>query len=636
VTRWIVLITLAIVLSGCGGGDYSSDNTIKLDKWDYVVSDSVDVSSNLQQLSYSHGQLHWQSLEKLSLSDVSPEGSIWLRADMPRTSFEYPTLVLRNSNISFDCIADDSLVFTKNAPESGDQLHRPSWYFISLPVNSNNSMLYLRYQVSNSFRVPDVAVIVERGGESGVQASVARRGLPKFFGTVILEAIGLCLIAIAIIRWRSHHWILLLVGIIAFVVGFEKMLISSIYLGLFGPPSGLVLWLRSMYIPFVFALLTYTTLKIVGPGLIKSIQTLLILLMVYTVLTPIIVVMNNNPMILGKVHAIAAAITALVIVINLVGIESKGIKEFTVLRIGFGLSLLFILHDRLVFLSVLPWNVDLGLIGTYILVGTLFYVAIAQSIRLEEQLMSVKAEIKAAKTIQLSILPEENPDSEAFDIAAEYIPMTGVAGDFYDFLMIDDHRIGILVADVSGHGIPAALIASMVKIAFAAQLPHVADPAMVMQGINDSLCGKIKDQFVTAGYAYIDIEKNILRYAGAGHPPLLLHRRSQSQVRELEKNGLIIGPFPEAEYSNIQTDLEDGDTLIMYTDGITEAESDSGKQFGVEGLKQFIVSSRRLQATEVVKGVLEKVQSWTGRRKDKAADDDLTLVVARICSKSKH
>jgi serine phosphatase RsbU (regulator of sigma subunit) len=176
----------------------------------------------------------------------------------------------------------------------------------------------------------------------------------------------------------------------------------------------------------------------------------------------------------------------------------------------------------------------------------------------------------------------------------------------------------------------------MVKIAIAAQLPHAADPAMVMQGINDSLCGKIKNQFVTAGYAYVDIDRKILRYAGAGHPPLLLYRRSQSQVRELEENGLILGLFPEATYSYVETSLEGGDTLIMYTDGITEAESRSGKLFGVEGLGQFVVSSQRLQATGIVEGVLEEVKSWTGRRKDAPADDDLTLVVARIRATGRH
>ncbi len=629
-TRWSVLIMCAAVVIGCGSGGIPSDNAIELGKWDYAILDSVDVIADLQHLSPSPDQLHWESEDKLFSGDVSSEGHIWLRACLPKASFEYPTLVLRTADISFDCYVKDSLVFTNNAPESGDQLHRPKWFFISLPVRNDTGTVYLRYQNGNSFRIPDVAVVVEKGDESGVQAGIARRGLPKFLGSVALEAIGLCLIVIAAIRWRSRHWTLLLVGIIAFVVGFEKMLLSSIYSGLFGPPSDLLLWLRSMYLPLVLFLVTYTTLKIVGTGLIRSLQSLHFLLMAYAILTPVVVVMTGNPLVLEKVHSGAAAVTAAVIIINLAGIRSKANKDLTALRIGFGLSLLFILHDRLVYLSVLPWDVDLGLIGSYVLVGALLYVAVAKFIRSEEQLVSVKAEIKAARTIQLSILPEENPGSEAFDIAAEYIPMTGVAGDFYDFLVIDDHRIGILVADVSGHGIPAALVASMVKIAIAAQLPHADDPAMVMRGMNDCLCGKIKNQFVTAGYAYVDIEKNTLRYAGAGHPPLLLYRRSESQVRELEENGLILGLFPEAAYSYVEIDLEGGDTLIMYTDGITEAEGESGEQFGVEGLSQSVVSSRPQQSTDVVEGVLKKVQSWTGRRKDAQADDDLTLVVARI------
>src|SRR5437763_3250385 len=138
------------------------------------------------------------------------------------------------------------------------------------------------------------------------------------------------------------------------------------------------------------------------------------------------------------------------------------------------------------------------------------------------------------------------------DIAARYLPMSAVAGDFYDFLFIDEKRIGILIADVTGHGIPAALIASMLKVAFAAQAHHANDPACVLAGLNRALCGKFEEHFVTAAYLFIDLENCLLRYSAAGHPPLMLASRTSGAVREIEQNGLMLGLFPEATYSSLE------------------------------------------------------------------------------------
>src|SRR5271155_5471152 len=104
--------------------------------------------------------------------------------------------------------------------------------------------------------------------------------------------------------------------------------------------------------------------------------------------------------------------------------------------------------------------------------------------QLAQQLQTIQKELETARQIQLSILPNDIPKIEGLDIAARYIPMTSVAGDFYDFIMVDEKSIGILVADVSGHGMPAALIASMLKIALAAQVAHAGDPAQVLLGLN--------------------------------------------------------------------------------------------------------------------------------------------------------
>src|SRR6516165_5945254 len=142
--------------------------------------------------------------------------------------------------------------------------------------------------------------------------------------------------------------------------------------------------------------------------------------------------------------------------------------------------------------------------------------------KLAQQLLAIQKELETARLIQRSILPETVPQIDGLDIAARYVPMASVAGDFYDFIVVDNKHVGILIADVSGHGMPAALIASMLKIALAAQSAHADDPARVLQGLNQALCGKFQHHYVTAAYAFVDMAKRKLTYAGAGHPPLLM------------------------------------------------------------------------------------------------------------------
>ena len=122
--------------------------------------------------------------------------------------------------------------------------------------------------------------------------------------------------------------------------------------------------------------------------------------------------------------------------------------------------------------------------------------------QLARQLLDINNELEMAREIQLSILPHEIPKISGLEIAARYSPMSSVAGDFYDFIIVDEKRVGILIADVSGHGLPAALIASMLKVVLAAQSPYAFDPARVLAGLNQSLRGKFKKHFVTAAYVF--------------------------------------------------------------------------------------------------------------------------------------
>lgn len=249
---------------------------------------------------------------------------------------------------------------------------------------------------------------------------------------------------------------------------------------------------------------------------------------------------------------------------------------------------------------------------------------------LAKQLLHINQELEMARQIQLSILPRETPKIKGLDIAARYLPLTSVAGDFYDFIIVDEQRVGVLVADVSGHGLPAALIASMLQVALAAQVAHASDPARVMWGLNQALCGKFRVHFVTAAYVFVDMEKNSIGYAGAGHPPLLLWRKSTGNALEVSENGFLLGHFPEETYSVTEVPMEPGDRVLLYTDGITEARNSSEEMFGIDQFKHFLETNHTLSSDEFCDALLHELSLWSRESGGPGQQDDLTLLALKL------
>jgi phosphoserine phosphatase RsbU/P len=258
--------------------------------------------------------------------------------------------------------------------------------------------------------------------------------------------------------------------------------------------------------------------------------------------------------------------------------------------------------------------------GFAVFLATLGYVAARQIMERDQQLNAIQKELEVARRIQLSILPSDFPPSKNFRVAARYVPMTSVAGDFYDFVVADDKQTGLLIADVSGHGVPAALIASMVKLAATSQRVNAADPSSFLSGMNSALLGNTQSQFVTAAYVHLDSESQELRYSAAGHPPMLLLR--QGSVQKIEENGLMLAAFEFAKYANAAHALEPGDRLLLYTDGIIEASNASGEFFGLEALSDLLCQTSGLPASEVADRIIASVGQWAVSQ-----DDDLTVLV---------
>ena len=300
--------------------------------------------------------------------------------------------------------------------------------------------------------------------------------------------------------------------------------------------------------------------------------------------------------------------------------------EVRALIAGLFVCVFFVLHANLRDLHILP-GPNVEFLGFLVFFGSLGYVAAHRTFVNEERLLAINKELEIARQIQSSILPHELPHLAGLDIAARHLPMSSVAGDFYDFLVVDEKRVGVLIADVTGHGVPAALIASMLKVAFATQSAHADAPARVLTGLNRALCGKFEDHFVTAAYVFIDMEAEVMRYAGAGHPPLMVISRATGKARQIEENGLMLGLFPEADYTAIEIPIFAGDRYLLCTDGVLEATNASKVEFGRSGSLRFLESNSALRAKPFSDKLVDELSRWSGHPSGGAQEDDITLVV---------
>jgi sigma-B regulation protein RsbU (phosphoserine phosphatase) len=245
------------------------------------------------------------------------------------------------------------------------------------------------------------------------------------------------------------------------------------------------------------------------------------------------------------------------------------------------------------------------------------------------RLMLLRAEMEQARRIQQSILPATPPAGTPFRIAATYSPMTAVAGDLYDFIRFGEGRLGLFVADVSGHGVPAALVASMLKTALTIYGLTCGSPAGLLKELNRVFCGRFEGEFITAACAVLDAGSQRLTYSAAGHPPLLLWRANASEIRHVEQNGLPLGIRASADYKDFTLPFARGDRLAMYTDGIVETENTAGEEFGHERLGKILALSE-FDVNACLRQALGSVLAWRGHENEQ--NDDFTLVIAEYAA----
>jgi sigma-B regulation protein RsbU (phosphoserine phosphatase) len=239
-----------------------------------------------------------------------------------------------------------------------------------------------------------------------------------------------------------------------------------------------------------------------------------------------------------------------------------------------------------------------------------------------EQLELQAQELQRAREIQQSLLPKEIPQLAGFEVAAAWRPAREVGGDYYDAFKLDEHRLGVCIADVVGKGVSAALLMANVQAAVRAFASSAENAAQLCAKVNRLLCENLATgKFVTFLYGVLDNKTRTFDYCNAGHVyPILV---SQGTARTADQGGAALGVFPEWEYENAAIALQPGDRLLLVTDGITEAYGPDEQEFGEEKLSLAALAGSKRTAAEMSRQLLEDVSAFCGAH----FHDDATLLV---------
>ena len=246
----------------------------------------------------------------------------------------------------------------------------------------------------------------------------------------------------------------------------------------------------------------------------------------------------------------------------------------------------------------------------------------------EKALLGLKNEMKMARDIQTKLLPGETPDISGIEIAASNEPAKLVGGDYFDFIELDDRKWGFCIGDITGKGMPAALLMANLQATFRSQALISKKCSECLRGTNHMLFRSTEaTKFATFFYGAVQSseERTMLSYANGGHDPPVIFRKGEAPAF-LETTGLLLGAFGNSEYEEASMELASGDVLLFYTDGITEAFNKDGLEFGLDRLIGLVEENRNRRAEEIMGLVLDRVKSHVDGA---PPSDDITIIILK-------
>jgi serine phosphatase RsbU (regulator of sigma subunit) len=255
-------------------------------------------------------------------------------------------------------------------------------------------------------------------------------------------------------------------------------------------------------------------------------------------------------------------------------------------------------------------------------------ITLKESAHEHNELSILRHDMSIAHSIQSSLLPSAFPKTNGITIAVRYLPMMDLGGDLYDFTLEENGSLDVLIADASGHGIPAALISSMASISYRLSGMEQRSLSEKMTGINRVMCRYEHGQFITACLVNISADRHTLYYSNAGHWPFLIVRARDLSLESYRDEGVPLGWLPDAHYTDQKIPLSSDDRIILFTDGLLECRNSSGEILGMERFQHIV---RRLQcktAEQCADAIIEEAKAWSG--KSEPFRDDVTLIIIDI------
>ncbi|HNJ34438.1 MAG TPA: SpoIIE family protein phosphatase [Leptospiraceae bacterium] len=261
--------------------------------------------------------------------------------------------------------------------------------------------------------------------------------------------------------------------------------------------------------------------------------------------------------------------------------------------------------------------------GMLCLILTLAFLVRKRYVEMFGRYQKVSVELELARKIQASLLPRFVPDDDKCRISVLFSPAASVGGDLYEFHHLPNHSVSFFVGDVSGHGVPAAMLSSLVKAAVSIQFTEGRlSPPIFLSSINEFLCRQLRGNFVTAFYGHIDLKAMKLAYATAGHPHAYLWNPDRTTVTRIRTRGKMLGLFADLVFEEEIVPLQPGDRILIPTDGILECENQAGRLFEEEGIERVI--SAHAAAPDLIVRLETALRAWTGLR---PGDDQTALLV---------
>jgi predicted ester cyclase len=250
--------------------------------------------------------------------------------------------------------------------------------------------------------------------------------------------------------------------------------------------------------------------------------------------------------------------------------------------------------------------------------------AFEREIRMRER---IEQELRIARLIQQTLLPKTLPELPGYMVSAYYRPAREVGGDFYDFLELQDGRLGLIVGDVTDKGVPAALVMATTRTVLRVTAPHLFSPGEALKRANDVIVPEIPpNMFITCLYAILEPNSGRLVYANAGHDPPYRRRMGRGQdAEELRARGMPLGLMPGMSYEEKEIVLERGESILFYSDGLVEAHDPQREMFGFPRLRELVAEHTEKESLEET--VLEELHSFVGEGWEQ--EDDITLLTLR-------